>query len=171
MALITSMQTLKSCRQHWIREYLSNACCRQNTPITAITSPMLWMDSLLTVNSTFICAFLSLSITNIGFLNVMAKCHPVNGSAYYTDIGPWITIRSLFVAWMRDGQYFRLISFKWFSDLVENIDRGGKCQTFCGGLLQGCGDTNWVMMGIIAVILHNLREIRERRAGPWGVDI
>lgn len=40
----------------------------------------------------------------------MAKCHPVNESAYNSDTGPWITIKSLHVAWMWDGNYFHLIS-------------------------------------------------------------
>lgn len=38
------------------------------------------------------------SITNIGFLNVMAKGHRVNESAYYSDTGQWTTITSMYVA-------------------------------------------------------------------------
>lgn len=108
LAHITSMQTLKSCSQHWIRACLSNACCKQNIPIADI-SLMVGIHVLLTVlvQHLSVCFF---SITNIGFLNVMAKCHPVNESAYNSDTGPWITIKSLHVAWMWDRNYFHLIS-------------------------------------------------------------
>lgn len=186
------MQTPKGCRiRHWIPECLLNACCNQNIPINDITSPdvLNWLP-INSISSKFFCVF-SFSIANIGFLNVMAKCHPVNESAYNTDTGPWITIKSLHVVWLREA-IFSFNFFKWFSDLVENTD-WGKMSDFsdiwqrncasgiaavypqmtlrCCGLLQGYRGTNWVMMGIIAAILHNIGRNPELRDGPWGVDI
>lgn len=55
---------------------------------------------------------------NIGFLNVKAKCHPVNGGA-----ASWITIKS------NVCEMFPFDFSKWFSDLLENRD-GGRMSGF-----------------------------------------
>lgn len=94
-----------------------------NILITGKTSPVVCIYSLLTASVQNVFVYFS-SITNIPFLNVMAKCHPVNGRAYNSDTGRLITLKSKYVAWMCDMRYFHLISLNDFSDLVENIGRG-----------------------------------------------